>query len=131
MLTTRTKSLLYTAICLACSSSLADSSPGFYQHLQGSDPHRRVEELLANGWSVRNHAPLPIALPLDWAADPHSDPKWRYQLNAMYPIAPAFQALEDEYRSELHELVRSVFDDWIDFNLNRDIDHAYRWRCAV
>ena len=107
--------------------AFAGSKPGFYQHLEVPDPDSRVSDLLDRGWIVRGYEPFPLVPPLDWSLDPHNDPNWQYQLNALYPLAPVFQLLAAEYRSELHALARAVVDDWIAFNLEQDIAHPFRW----
>jgi hypothetical protein len=92
-----------------------------------SNPAAAVEKLLDEGWSIRGYPPLSMNAPIDWAADPYDDSNWRYQLNAMYPLAPVFQLLAQQYDPALHEFARSVFDDWISFNIDQNVDHPFRW----
>jgi hypothetical protein len=105
----------------------AAEGPRFYQHVTVSNPAAAVEKLLDEGWSIRGYPPLSMTAPIDWAADPYDDSNWRYQLNAMYPLAPVFQLLAQQYDPALHAFARSVFLDWIAFNLDRDTDHPFRW----
>lgn len=119
-------SLLAIVVLLPVPAS-AVQAPSFYQHLQSSNPAREVRQLSRVGWQIRGYEPLPLKAPIDWAADPHGDSNWRYQLNAMYPLAPVFLLLAEEYQPELHALAREVFDDWIAFNLTQDRDHPFRW----
>ena len=119
-----------SAISLAvvlCIHLPANADQRFYQHLQVADPGAAVEELLDSGWSIRGYEPLPITGAIDWSTDPYRDSNWRFQLNAMYPAAPVFQLLEVEFEGDLLDIARNLFDDWIDFNIESDQDHPFRW----
>ena len=54
-----------------------------------------ARRLLAEGYVVRpGVAPYPLALPIDWAADPHRDANWRVQLNMLRLVDPLIHAHE-------------------------------------
>jgi hypothetical protein len=114
------------ALLLAGATQAAEG-PRFYQHIEVKNPVAAVEKLLDEGWSIRGYPPLSMTTPIDWAADPYHDSNWRYQLNAMYPLAPAFQLLADSYDPGVYAFVRRVFDDWIRFNLDENNENPFRW----
>jgi hypothetical protein len=114
-------------VLLFAGVSQAAGDPKFYQHIEVADPAAAVEALMDKGWSIRGYPPLSMTTPIDWAADPYDDSNWRYQLNAMYPLAPAFQLLADSYDPGLHAFVRRVFDDWIRFNLDENNENPFQW----
>jgi hypothetical protein len=117
-------------ICLLLSwsdSGWADGTPRFYQHLSPEAPGKSARQLETSGWSVRGHPALSMNPPIDWSADPNGDANWRYQLNAMYPLAAAFVFLEWNYDADLHRFVRAVFRDWFEYHIVEDTHHKYRW----
>lgn len=126
MLKLLSSSLIALVLCVLSISAGHASSARFYQHIQHSNPEQTVRALIEEGWKVRNHAPLFLVPPIDWAEDPGDD-NWSYQLNALYPLAPVFLSLAREYDPELHAFARLVFEDWIRFNIDEDRDHPFRW----
>lgn len=54
-----------------------------------------ARQLLAEGYVARaGVAPYPLALPIDWTADPHRDDNWRVQLNMLRLVDPLIHAHE-------------------------------------
>jgi hypothetical protein len=61
----------------------------------GLDAAAAVEQLRREGWRARpDLPPLPLTLPIDWAADPHRDDNWRVQLNMLRLLDPLIHAHE-------------------------------------
>jgi len=103
------------------------AAPQFYLHQVTSHHERRAEQVIKEGFQIRGHEAFPLTSPIDWSADPHDDANWRYQLNAMYPLAPIFQELAEEERPSWRRFARRVFLDWIEFNIENDQPNDFKW----
>ncbi|HEX7029826.1 MAG TPA: alginate lyase family protein [Gammaproteobacteria bacterium] len=99
----------------------------FYPHFNPGRSVKLAEALRERGFQVRDHAPYPIAPPVNWAADPYADANWRYQLNAIYPAIAYVMAYRESGDRDWFDRAVQLYLDWIDFNLTRDLPNEYKW----
>lgn len=84
-------------------------------------------QLISPGWTVRDHAPLPLKPPLDWGAADQDDVYWRLQLNSMAPASPLLGAAIVQGSQEALDRMRALALDWIQYNMVRNEPNAMKW----
>lgn len=98
-----------------------------YRHRTSRDPETVANSIRDSGFRVRQYAPFPLQTPVDWAADPHNDANWRYQLNALYPGIVYLEAYSSTGKREWFDAALELYLDWIDFNLTSDRPNKFKW----
>jgi len=87
-----------------------------------------VEQLRREGWRARpDLPPLPLAPPIDWAADPHRDDNWRVQLNMLRLLDPLIHAHEAGVDAQALPQALDHCLAWHEFHRDPRHLHDFAW----
>lgn len=106
---------------------LARPRPKLYAGATDATVVTMADDALHSGWRLRDHAPLRLKPPIDWAALPKGDANWHYALNALHPVGNVLAAYELTQHHPYFEAARAVLLDWIDFNITRGLPNKKKW----
>ena len=99
----------------------------FYIHRRSTNPAKKAQALINDGFTVRNNPTLYPVPPIDWAANPRDDSNWLFQKNALYFAAPFFQSHIESDREEYLRVLADLLLDWVKFH-NRPLHmNSMQW----
>lgn len=100
----------------------------YLNFIGSSNPVQTAAIQTERGFQARPDVPYwPLALPLNWNADPFKDRNWRFQLHAWRMIDPLVFAWLETGEKQYIELAFSIIDDWRLFHVERAASSAYGW----
>jgi hypothetical protein len=76
--------------------------------------HKRADVVISTGFVYGGHPAYPLALPLDWAADPFHDRSWRFWLNSLEPLEDVLAAHAATRDPRYVRFAQLVATDWLD-----------------
>ena len=93
----------------------------------GKDYASAASRLIAPGWTLRDHPPLPLTPPVDWGTADQGDGNWHYRLNSLGPAMPFLAAAIAQASEDHFDHMRALAIDWIQFNMVCNEPNEKKW----
>lgn len=108
----------------------APERPVFPHGLAPADPDKIItiaDGVIQGGWRFGKREPYPVAIPIDWAANPYNDRGWRMWLNAWRVLEPILAAYDESGDKRYLKFANGIALDWIDQHIVAENDNAFTW----
>lgn len=108
----------------------APERPVFPHGLAPADPEKIItiaDGVIQGGWRFGKREPYPVAIPIDWAANPYGDRGWRMWLNAWRVLEPILAAYDESGDKRYLKFANGIALDWIDQHIFAENDNPFAW----
>lgn len=99
----------------------------FTQHNSDANAVARADEVIQDGWTIRDYPRLRIDQPIDWGYQPGSDNNYTFSVNSLDFTEILVYAYRDSQDNRYMAPIVDVMLDWKKYNITDNNTNGFKW----